>query len=147
MRIRSTALALLLISGAALATDLDNVKVTSVYDGDTFKIQVPNVPAVFGENLGVRIRGIDTPKMSTKNQCEKKLAIYVKGIVEAQLMKAKRVDLKNCSRDKYFRLLCDPFADGIAVKTNLLKKGYAYEYHGKTKEKINWCNRLPASLK
>lgn len=40
-------------------TDFEIVKVR---DGDTFVINVKNIPDVLGEELAVRIRGIDTPE-------------------------------------------------------------------------------------
>ena len=39
-------------------TDFTIIKVR---DGDTFMINIPNIPDVFGKNIAVRIRGIDTP--------------------------------------------------------------------------------------
>lgn len=40
--------------------------VVSVYDGDTMTVTIPDVPPLLGENIPVRVRGIDTPEMKDK---------------------------------------------------------------------------------
>ena len=37
-------------------------------DGDTIKVDVANLPEVFGKNLSVRLRGIDAPSLRGKCQ-------------------------------------------------------------------------------
>jgi len=39
------------------------VEVISVYDGDTFKVNLTGEREIFGENLSIRLRGIDTPEI------------------------------------------------------------------------------------
>ena len=41
--------------------DFQNIKFINCYDGDTCKFDIPNIPAIFGNALSVRIYGIDTP--------------------------------------------------------------------------------------
>ena len=38
-------------------------QVVEVYDGDTFKINLPSEHPLFGDNLAIRIFGIDTPEL------------------------------------------------------------------------------------
>lgn len=127
------------------------VKLISVYDGDTLHIEIPNTHPVFGKNIGVRVRGIDTPEVSTKNQCEKSAGRIAKNLAESLLKNAKRIDLENVSRDKYFRILADVRFDGKLLSEVMLKNKLAYKYEGGTKEKLDWCwvekARLPASSK
>lgn len=51
-------------------TLIDNVRVVSCYDGDTCRIDLPREAfnddwayRVFGEDLSIRLRGIDTPEL------------------------------------------------------------------------------------
>lgn len=122
-----------------------NVKVGKVYDGDTITVDLPNIPPVFGRAIGVRILGIDTAEIRGKSECEKQAARTARKLVENLIKNAKQVDILNVQRDKYFRILGDVSIDGKLVKEILIKNKLAVLYFGKTKEKINWCERLPAS--
>ena len=42
---------------------LSSDQIVEVYDGDTFKIDLPGMHALFGDNLSIRVLGIDTPEM------------------------------------------------------------------------------------
>lgn len=122
-----------------------NVKVSKIYDGDTITVDLPNVPPVFGKAIGVRILGIDTAEIRGKSECEKRAARTARKLVENLIKSAKQVDILNVQRDKYFRILGDVSIDGKLVKETLLKNNLAVSYFGKTKEKINWCQRVPAN--
>lgn len=124
------------------------VKVLKNYDGDTITVEIPEVHPLIGEKISVRVNGIDTPEIKTSNTCEKNAGRAAQRLVENLLKGAKRVDLENIQRDKYFRILADVKADGQSIKDLLIKNQLAYEYHGGTKEKRNWCQwdkRIPAS--
>lgn len=125
------------------------VEVVSVYDGDTVTVNIPDVHPLIGKKIGVRIRGLDTPERKGKQPCEKDKAIEAKSLVETALKNAKQVDLLNCGKDKYFRLLCDVHHDGKNIADLILKQKLAYQYAGNTKQKIDWCTfgRSPAGEK
>lgn len=114
-----------------------------VYDGDTFFIDIEGVHPVFGDSIGVRIKGIDTPELRsgcvTKAQKmnERRAAIAAKVILERQLKHGNVITLHNIERDKYFRLLADVSVDGTDVTTKLLDAGLAVPYDGGTKS--DWC--------
>ena len=38
-------------------------QIVEVYDGDTFKVDLPGMHALFGDDLSIRVLGIDTPEM------------------------------------------------------------------------------------
>lgn len=125
------------------------VKYLSNYDGDTIKFEIPEVPAIIGNNMPIRLKGIDTPEVKSKNGCEKERGKEVKLWVEARLKSGKNIELVNCEREKYFRLLCSVQVDGQDLSQELLNKGYAYAYDGGTKSKVDWCklptpDRIPA---
>ena len=47
---------------------ITNFTIIKVRDGDTFVINIENVPDVFGKEIAVRIRGIDTPELNDKRE-------------------------------------------------------------------------------
>lgn len=83
------------------------VKLLDLYDGDTLRVQIPEVHPLLGERIGVRVNGVDTPEISTKDKCEKEAGRTAKKLAESLLKNAKRIDLENIKRDKYFRILAD----------------------------------------
>lgn len=120
-------------------TAFNCVKVVEVYDGDSIFVDLPNQHPLFGKRMGVRVFGIDTPELRTKNSCEKKKAEEAKAVLTALLGKAERVDIVNVQKDKYFRILGTIVADGRSIADELIKRGLAYPYHGEKKLKRNWC--------
>lgn len=123
------------------------VEVLKNYDGDTITVNIPNVPALIGKKISVRVFGIDTPEVKTKNQCEKEAGRMARNLVASTLKNAKSVELHNVQRDKYFRILADVMVDGRSLKDVLLKNNLAYAYEGGTKQHPDWCKSLrqPAS--
>lgn len=125
------------------------VKYLKNYDADTITVQIPDVHPLIGDKISVRVLGVDTPEIKGNLPCEKEAARAAKRLVESLLKQAKRIDLNDVERDKYFRVLADVSVDGRSLSGLLLKNGLAYSYEGKTKEKVNWCNfgstnRLPS---
>lgn len=121
------------------------VKYIRNYDADTITFNIPNVHPLIGDKISVRVRHLDAPEIKGKLPCEKDAARTAKRLVENLLKNAKRIDLENASKDKYFRILADVRMDGKLLKDVLLKNNLAYAYEGKTKQKNNWCNRIPTS--
>lgn len=117
------------------ADEFDNVEVISVYDGDTFKINLNCKEEVLCGNISVRVRGVDCPEIKGKTAKEKRLAKKAKTFTE-NFLSAEPVNLKNCGRDKYFRLLCDVKVNEEDLAEALLKAGLAYPYDGGTKEDV-----------
>lgn len=115
------------------------VKVVEVYDGDSIFIDLPDQHPLFGKRMGVRILGIDTPEMKTKDSCEKKKAIAAKSVLEKLVMKAKRVDIVSVQKDKYFRILGNVIADGKSVSDELISQNLAFAYYGEKKPNRDWC--------
>jgi micrococcal nuclease len=117
---------------AATMTSFYNVKILSVYDGDTLKAEIANVPAVFSP-IGVRIKGIDAPEMHDKRPCVRKDALLAKAAM-VNLVESGKVDLLFCEHDKYVRLLCslrvDHKFDGSEF---MLERGLATPYAGEKK--------------
>ena len=111
----------------------DNVSIASIYDGDTFKINLNCSLAVYCEKVPVRVRGVDTPEIKGKTEREKKLAQKAKEFAK-EFLSQEPINLSNCSRDKYFRLLCDvKNGQGKDLAQELIKRDLGYSYDGGTK--------------
>lgn len=123
------------------------VKYIRNYDADTITVDIPDTHPLIGKKIGIRVKHIDSAEMKGKLPCEKEAARTARKLVENLLKNAKRIDLENVQKDKYFRILADVRVDGVLIKDILIKNKLAYNYEGKTKEKINWCARLPAQTK
>lgn len=122
----------------ALYNEIIVSQINSIYDGDTFRVDIAGYPAVIGNNIPIRINGVDTPEIRGKCDSEKLLARQAKQFTVNALRNAKRVELKNIQRGKYFRLVADVYVDGVNLGNSLLKQKLAYEYHAGTKK--SWCN-------
>ncbi len=111
----------------------DNVSVASIYDGDTFKINLNCSLAVYCEKVPVRVRGVDTPEIKGKTEREKKLAQKAKEFTK-NFLSQEPINLSDCSRDKYFRLLCNvKNGQGKDLARELIKHNLGYSYDGGTK--------------
>lgn len=121
------------------ATAFRCVSFVKNYDGDTVTFNIKDVHPLFGEKISVRVYGIDAPEIKTKNPCEKEKGRAAKNLVTNLLKNAKRVDLENVKRDKYFRILADIKFDQKSLAEILLKNNLATPYFGDTKPKTDWC--------
>ena len=108
------------------------------YDGDTITFNLPNLHPIIGKKIAVRVNGIDTPEIRGKCGKEKYDAEQAKGMVEDLLKDAKRIDLKNLRRGKYFRIVADVYADGENLAEALVDSGMAVRYNG-GKKNARWC--------
>lgn len=107
-----------------------NVSIASVYDGDTFKINLNCSFAVYCEKVPVRVRGVDCPEIKGKTEKEKRLAQKAKAFTKAFLEDGP-VTLTDCGRDKYFRLLCDVTNNtGEDLAEELIRHNLGYAYNG-----------------
>ena len=113
-------------------------EVTSIYDGDTFRANIPDYPPIIGQHMGIRINGVDTPEMRGKCEQEKVLARKAKQYTVTKLRNAKTIELRNMQRGKYFRIVSDVYADGQSVGEGLVREGLAVVYSGGKKIK-DWC--------
>ena len=109
------------------------------YDGDTVAFNIPNVHPLVGKNISIRVRGIDTPEIKSRNECERQQAKRAKKLVGNILKDAKRIDLENISRGKYFRIVSDIRVNGVLLKDRLIEDKLAYPYYGGRKKIYDWC--------
>jgi endonuclease YncB( thermonuclease family) len=120
--------------------EITHGKIVRVYDGDTVtiaaRIHIDDEYIAKLFRFSVRLRGIDTPEMKTKNATEKALAIKARDVLSAQFLN-KMVLLENVDYDKYGRILADMITveGNIHISEWMLVNGYAVEYDGGTKHR------------
>ena len=109
-------------------------QICDIYDGDTFKIIFFLDKKIIKHKI--RLMGIDTPELRTKDEDEKKRGYEAKHFLEDivkqhnNIMKVKLYDF-----DKYGRLLCDVYTNkGERVTDILIKNNHGYAYFGGTKQ-------------
>jgi micrococcal nuclease len=127
------------VMAAILFANFETVEVRRVIDGDTFTVSMPQLPTVFGQDLGVRISGIDTAELGSKG-CAGADALEAKDRLSFLLTPT--VELTECLRDKYFRIVCSVRNQfGEDVGKTLLQAKLARVYDGGTKKQ--WvCRKL-----
>jgi len=135
----ATALLLLSISSLAGVSygTFTVSKVISIYDGDTFRVDIDELSPIAGKNIPIRVNGVDTPEIQGKCDSEKELAIEVRDYVAGLLDNADEILLVNTERGKYFRILAVVMIDGVNLAELLIDNGLGYAYEGDTKK--SWC--------
>jgi endonuclease YncB( thermonuclease family) len=118
-------------------------KVIKVYDGDTItiasKLHNSNDETIY--RFSVRLSGIDSAEMKSKNEIERLHAVQSRDALAAIVL-GKLVILKNVSVEKYGRLLADVYYNNIWLNEWMLKNNYAVPYDGGTKIIPNeWRNQ------
>ena len=158
MKLNSLLLTILLLSGCVSFNDEKNnsfkqnshkennfgsvvvSEITSIYDGDTFRANIENYPPIVGDNVPIRVLGIDTPEIRGKCQAEKEKAKDARLFTVNQLTQARRIELVDIQRGKYFRLLAVVLIDGVSLGESLIEQGLAVPYDGGRKK--DWCEIL-----
>lgn len=120
--------------------DIREGLVISVYDGDTVTVACNlHLDKYTAYKFNVRLAGIDTPEIRTRNKEEKEVGLIAKKYLE-KLILNKKIILNNVKYDKYGRILANinlPGKEDISLL--LLKKKLAVRYFGKTKNiPKNW---------
>ena len=118
--------------------DLVVEKYISAYDGDTFRVDVAEIHPLIGQNMPIRLRGVDTPEIRAKCDQEKALAIKARDFVRDLLANAETILLENIDRGKYFRIVADVSVDGVDLGSTLIENGLGRPYDGGKKE--SWCD-------
>lgn len=117
-----------------------NVRYVKNFDGDSITFNIPDTPSIVGENMVVRLRGIDTPEL-LRSRCpaEKEKAKKAQRLVQSLLKNARVINLLNIDRGKYFRILANIEFDGQDLAKILLHKNLAVPYFGGTRDH-DWCH-------
>ena len=107
-------------------------KVVKVYDADT--ITVANRISIDGEiyRFRVRLNGIDSPEIKSKNATTKTLAKQSRDVF-SEMIFGKIVELRNVQLEKYGRLLADVYLGDLHLNEWLVENKYAVRYDGGAK--------------
>lgn len=112
--------------------NFNKVSLASVYDGDTFRVHLSCRYGLFCRSIAVRVRGVDCPEMRGVPPETKALAKQARTFTK-NFLSGGKILLRNCGRDKYFRILCDVKVNGNSLAEALLDAGHAVPYDGGTK--------------
>ena len=93
-------------------------------------VNIPGVYPLFGNEIGIRVRGIDTPEIRGKDPFEKQKAKETKTLIEGILNRATEITLHDIEREKYFRIVASVIVDGQNLSDLLLAKKLAVPYDG-----------------
>ena len=129
---------IIVASNAEDYSDVSVSRIIKVIDGDTFRVDINELPDIIGKNIRIRILGIDAPEINGKCSFEKELAIKARDFVQILLDNADSVILKNLDRGNFFRLLAEVIVDGKNLGELLIAKDLAVRYQGK---KSSWCTK------
>jgi len=102
----------------------DGVQYLRNYDGDTVTVNIFDVHPLLGREIGIRLRNINTPEIVDG----KPEAMAAKIFLEAIMEKSKQIDLEECTRGKYFRIVCDVVVDGKNVSEMIIKAGHSKDF-------------------
>jgi len=117
----------------------NRITITRVYDGDTFYVSIDGYPPIIGSNIGIRVNGLDTPELRTRNAAEKALGYKTKALAKSILLNPNNtIVLSNAQRGKYFRIISDVYINGTNYANILIASNLAYKYDGGTKR--SWAD-------
>ena len=118
-------------------------RVIKVYDGDTITVAA-RLPGLQGSPVykwSVRLSGIDTPELRSKDPEEKQVATQARDALSEKIF-GQDVRLGNVELEKYGRLLCDVYAPGGEhVNKWMVDERWAVTYDGgKKMSPSSWKN-------
>lgn len=103
-------------------------EIVKVVDGDTVDVLIDLGFSIYHKER-VRLSGIDTPEMNSKNLTEKEIAKKAKSFLTVWLKDQKNLTIKTYKDDKYGRLLGEIFGNGgVCINNLLMEKGLAWDY-------------------
>lgn len=110
-------------------------KVIKVYDGDT--ITLGTIWKGKKYKFSIRLNGIDTPELRTKNEIEKRAGYFVRDQLRNKI-DGRVVRIEIIDYDKYGRILGEVYLGTEKISEWLLKNRYCVKYGGGTKEIVDW---------
>lgn len=118
-----------------------DAKIIRITDGDTVVIAAPFLPAPLKPELAVRVFGVDTPEKGFRGQCdsEKQRGEAASVFTKNAIASTQKHQVILYGWDKFGgRVLGDLILNGVSLRAELIKNGFAREYYGDAKQ--SWCN-------
>lgn len=117
-----------------------DAKILRVNDGDTVVISAPFLPVPLKPELAVRIFGVDTPEKGHRSQCpsEDQRGQAASAFTKNAVATSQKHQVILYGWDKFGgRVLGDIILNGVSLRADLIKNGFAREYFGEAKQ--SWC--------
>lgn len=117
-----------------------DAQILGVTDGDTVVIAAPFLPAPLKPQLAVRIYGVDTPEKGHRAQCpsEAQRGEAATAFTKNAVANTQKHQVVLYGWDKFGgRVLGDIVLNGVSLRTELIRNGFAREYFGEAKQ--SWC--------
>jgi endonuclease YncB( thermonuclease family) len=118
-----------------------DAKIIRVNDGDTVVIAAPFLPAPLKPELAVRVFGVDTPEKGHRALCpsEAQRGEAATAFTKNAVASTQRHQVIIYGWDKFGgRILGDMILNGVSLRAELIRNGFAREYFGEAKQ--SWCN-------
>jgi len=113
--------------------------VTSILDGDTFKVKAEIWPDITVET-SIRINGIDTPEKGWRGKCKEEKKLGARATKWAKENLPEKVLICNIKNGKYAgRVVADVFINEDKYADLIIAEGLAKPYDGGTKS--DWCSK------
>ena len=123
------------------------VRVLRVIDGDSILISFirDNVP----QKLILRVYGIDSPELHSKNETERAKAIECKLVMERMIGENRFIQLKHVKLDKFGgRIVADASCGSISsIAAYMIENSCSREYFGTKKASWHFDNKEESELK
>jgi endonuclease YncB( thermonuclease family) len=117
-----------------------DAKIVRVNDGDTVVIAAPFLPAPLKPELAVRVYGVDTPEKGFRAQCpsEDQRGQAASAFTKNAVATTQKHQVILYGWDKFGgRVLGDIILNGVSLRAELIRNGFAREYYGDAKQ--SWC--------
>jgi micrococcal nuclease len=118
-----------------------DAQIIKITDGDTVVISAPFLPQPLKPQLSVRVYGVDTPEKGHRAQCdsERQRGEAASAFTKKAVAATKHHQVTLYAWDKFGgRVLGDMILDGVSLRAELIRNGFAREYYGDAKK--SWCN-------
>jgi len=117
-----------------------DAQILRVNDGDTVVISAPFLPKPLKPELAVRIYGVDTPEKGFRAQCpsEDQRGQSATAFTKQAVASTQKHQVTLYAWDKFGgRVLGDIILNGVSLRAELIRNGFAREYFGDAKQ--SWC--------
>jgi endonuclease YncB( thermonuclease family) len=117
-----------------------DAQIVRVNDGDTVVIAAPFLPAPLKPELAVRVFGVDTPEKGFRAQCpsEDQRGQAATAFTKNAVATTQKHQVILYGWDKFGgRVLGDLILNGVSLRAELIRNGFAREYYGEAKQ--SWC--------
>jgi endonuclease YncB( thermonuclease family) len=118
-----------------------DAQIIRVNDGDTVVISAPFLPKPLKPELAIRIYGVDTPEKGHRAQCpsEDQRGQAATAFTKQAVASTQKHQVTLYAWDKFGgRVLGDIILNGVSLRAELIRNGFAREYFGDAKQ--SWCN-------